>query len=421
MTQSLWCALAAGAAALAPLRALGAQTDDTLRLAAAVALAREANPALSAARLRADAAADRVSQAGAWPDPQLAFGLMNRPLWGFGTDEAMTMNTIQLTQTLPWPGTLGFGKARARALASAQRLDADELERQLVAETRAAYAELAAMDRVLVIMRRTRDLLRDLLEVSQTRYAVGATPQQDVLQAQVAIARMTEDITVVEQRRVAGAARLNALLGRDATVPIGGLELSPPGPPLPAADSMMRLAANHRPALLAARDRVAAAEDGYRAARRQLYPDLMISATYGQRPQFGDMGSLMVGLSLPLWAGSRQLPLRRELDALRTAADAAARDRANETFAQLTELRAEAQRARDLADLYTTAVLPQARAAVDAALSAYRVGQVEFTTLIASELTVNNYDIELVRLAAQYHGAVARVVALLGVDLGEMP
>lgn len=421
MWQPLWCALAAGAVTLTPVRALVAQADDTLRVATAVALAREGNPALAAARLRADAAADRVPPAGAWPDPQLALGLMNRPLWGFGTAEPMTMNTVQVTQTLPWPGKLGFGKARSRSLASAERLDADEAEWQVVGETRAAYAELAAMDRALAIMRRTRDLLRGFLRVSQTRYAVGDAPQQDVLQAQVAVARMTEDITVLEQRRIAGGARLNTLMGRDATSPIGGLELPAPGTSLPPADSLMRLAATHRPALLAAQQRVTAAQDGYRAARRELYPDLMISAAYGQRPQYGDMGSLMLGVSIPLWAGSRQLPLRREMAALRTAEDAAARDRYNETFAQLTEQRAEAERARSLAALYTTAVLPQARAAVDAALSAYRVGQVEFTTLIESEMTVNNYETELVRLAAQYHAAVARVVALIGLDLGDTP
>jgi outer membrane protein TolC len=109
------------------------------------------------------------------------------------------------------------------------------------------------------------------------------------------------------------------------------------------------------------------------------------------------------------------------MEALRTAEDATARDRYSETFAQLTEECAEAERARTLAALYASAVLPQARAAVDAALSAYRVGQVEFTTLVESEMTVNNYEIELVRLAAQYHGAVARVVALIGLDLGDLP
>ena len=93
----------------------------------------------------------------------------------------------------------------------------------------------------------------------------------------------------------------------------------------------------------------------------------------------------------------------------------------NETFAQLTELRAEAERARNLSGLYANAVLPQARAAVESALSAYRVGRVDYMTLVTNQMTVNRYEIESVRLAADYHRALARLEALVGTDLGVGP
>ena len=51
---------------------------------------------------------------------------------------------------------------------------------------------------------------------------------------------------------------------------------------------------------------------------------------------------------------------------------------------------------------------------MESALSAYRVGQVDYMTLVENEMTVNRYEIESVRLAAQYHQAVARIDALLG-------
>jgi cobalt-zinc-cadmium efflux system outer membrane protein len=399
--------------------AAGAQVaPDTLRLAAAVAAVQQANPMLQAARLRADAAADRVSPAGALPDPSLSFGLMNRPIDGFGTDQPMTMNQVQLTQMLPWPGKLGFGKQQAEHLARAGALDAQETEAQLVSRTKATYNELAYIDRAIAIMQRTRDLLRDFYQVSQTRYAVGEGLQQDVLQAQVAIARMTADVTVMQQERVAMAARLNALMGRGASAVVGPLELPDPGPPLAEVDTLMARAVAGRPALKAAGERVRAAEAGYRAARRRLYPDFMIGLAYGQRPQFDDMATIMVGITIPLWAGAKQLPLRREMAALQASADASARDLYNETYAELAEQRAEAERARQLATLYATSVLPQARAAVESALSAYRVGKVDYTTLVGSEMTVNQYEIEQVRLAARYQEAAARIEALLG-DRGD--
>ena len=48
------------------------------------------------------------------------------------------------------------------------------------------------------------------------------------------------------------------------------------------------------------------------------------------------------------------------------------------------------------------------------ALSAYRVGEADFMTLVESQMTVNRYAIERIRLAADYLTARAEVEALLG-------
>ena len=147
----------------------------------------------------------------------------------------------------------------------------------------------------------------------------------------------------------------------------------------------------------------------------------MVSLGYGARPQFDNMATLMLGVSLPLWAGSRQLPMRREMRAMESMAQAELLNLNNETFAELTERMAEAERSRRLSDLYANAVLPQARAAVDASLAAYRVGRVNYMTLVDNQMTVNRYEIERVKLAAQYHGAVAEIEALVGAGLGGQP
>jgi outer membrane protein TolC len=398
--------------------AMSQPTAEPFSLDEAVSLAREANPALRAARLRADVAAERVPQAGALPNPMLGFRLMNRQIADFGsTAEPMLQNRIEFSQRLPWPGKLGFSEERWELLASAGALDAEETELALIARVKAVYYRLAFMDRALIIMENTRGLLREFLDVSSTLYAVGEGLQQDVLQAQVAVASMTEDITVVEQDRLATAARLNALLGRAATVGIDELGLPPPGEELPSVEALMVLADAQRPGLQAARERARAAEAGYRAARRAIYPDFTVGMAYSQRPQFNDWLSFMVGISLPLWAGKSHLPLRREMAAMQAEEEARAIDIYNETFARIAERRAEAERARKLMALYSTSVLPQARAAVESALSAYRVGKVDFMTLVQNELTVNRFEIESVRLAAEYQRAVGELQALVASDL----
>lgn len=394
-----------------------AQVKDTLRLAEVVAEARRGNPMLRAARYQSDAFGERGSQSGALPDPVLTLGLRNRPVDGFGTDQMMTMNWIGLSQTFPWPGNQGFGQQRQEHSARAAGLDADEMEAALVARVKEVYFQLAFMDRALDIMESTRELLRDFLDVTVAKYTSGSGLQQDILQAQIAVAEMRADITMVEQSRVAMVARLNSLLGRPATEPVGALELPDPGDSTPAVDSLMAMAARNRPAIRAARERALAAEAGYRAAKRDAYPDLTVLLGYGQRPRFDDLATIELGISLPLWSGSKQKPRIREMQAFRSTEEAREVDLHNETFARLSELRASAERARELSELYRTSIIPQARAAVESALSAYRVGEVDYMALLSNQATANRFETERERLAAEYQASVAGIEALTGVEL----
>ena len=408
---TLACTLTLGAAH----QTLGAQTPaDTLRIADAVAIARRESPALTVAQSGVTAATERAASAGVLPDPVLSLGLMNRPINGFGTDEPMTMNQVQLSQDIPWPGTLGAMRREAASWALAESHAAAEVEVMLLADMLERYFTLAATDRTLEILARNQELLRDFFDVTTSRYEVGEAPQQDVLQAQVAVATMSEEIIVMRQQRRADAARLNALLGRDAESPVPALELPPLGEALPSVDALMAAASMDSPALRAAEARRRAAAEGIAVAQRERYPDLMLGVAWNQRPAFDDMASLMVGVRLPIRPGSRQQPRIREREAMAAGADAAAHDLTNQTWANVVESRAAAERARSLGTLYRTAILPQAAAAVEAALSGYRVGEVNYSTLVESQMTVNRYEIALVRITAEYHQARARIDALLG-------
>lgn len=410
-------ALLCGCASLTrPIQAQeAAPSSDTLTVVEAIRLALGNNPGLHAAEFSAQAAQQRIDPAGALPDPQLQFGLMNRMASDFGsTSDPMTMNQVQVMQMLPFPGKLGRSRDVARHQAAAAVADALEQRRMLTAQVVEAYSSLAYTDRTLGAMARTQGLLRDFAQVATTMYTVGTGLQQDVLRAQVDVARMSEDIANMRQDRVAGAARLNTLLGREAMEPVGALELLVDTLPLPSLDSLVALALQNRGALQAGAERVAAAEASLASARREVFPDFQLGLAYQQRPAFPNMVSLMVGVSLPVFAGSRQLPARREMAAMQQAARAEQLSLRNETTAQVIETRARAERDRDIARLYQNEILPQARAAVQSALAGYRVGKTNYMTLIDNEMTVTRYEIETYRLQADYQQAKANLLALTG-------
>ena len=88
-----------------------------------------------------------------------------------------------------------------------------------------------------------------------------------------------------------------------------------------------------------------------------------------------------------------------------------------ETRGRIGEAYADLRRARDLARLYRTTVLPQAEATVSSALSSYRVGKVDFMTLLDDQMTVNKYRQELSALEADEGKAWAELEMLTGREL----
>ena len=74
-------------------------------------------------------------------------------------------------------------------------------------------------------------------------------------------------------------------------------------------------------------------------------------------------------------------------------------------------------KARNLTVLYRTTVIPQAEATVSSALAAYRVGTVDFMTLLDSRMTVNEYRQQLFVLEADQGKAWAELEMLVGAVL----
>lgn len=407
--------------ALAGAHPAGAQArPDSLTLQSVYARLDAGTPRIAAALASARAAEARIDPARRPPDPELQLGLMNRSLPGFGLDDVLGMNQIQLMQMIPVAGKLGLAAQVERARSAAAGARADDVRWEERARAAMAFYELYETDRSIAVARETQRLLRDLVRTTSGMYAVGEARQPDVLRAQVELARMTEDLVRMEAMRAGAAARLNAVLDRPADAAVGPPSLPEVPAVLPSRDSLERLALVHRPMLRAGGEDVRAAEAAERLAGREIWPDLTLGVQYGWRPMADGtdhMLSLMLGFRLPIWAGSRQLAMRRETRAMRDMADADLAAMAATTRGRVGELDAEVHRDRTLLQLYRTTVLPQARTTVASALSAYRVGGVDFMTLLDARMGENRYRQEIARLEADLGRAIAELEMLVATDL----
>jgi outer membrane protein TolC len=283
-----------------------------------------------------------------------------------------------------------------------------------------AFYEVYAADRTLRIMRESQRLLRDLVRTTETMYTVGAARQADVLRAQVELARMTEDVVRMEAMRAAAMARLNAVLDRAPEHPVPPAAEPRWPADLPSADSLLTLALTRRPMLLAGAEAVRAARSSARLAGRELWPDLEVGLQYGWRGMEDGtmhMASVMLGVRLPIWAGSRQKAMRREAVAMRDMATADLAAMEAETRGRVGELVASAARAERLRNLYSGTILPQAATTAASAMAAYRVGGVDLMTVLDAQMNVNRYRQAAVTAAAELGQAIAELEMLTATPL----
>lgn len=392
--------------------------SSTLRLGALLDTLASRSPRLEAARAVAAAAAARVDEASTLPDPMVQLGVMNVGLPDLNADMPASMApSVQLMQRFPFPGTLGLRGDVAEATHRMAEASAEETWWSLRREASDLFYDLYSFEGRLVVMRETLGLLESFRTVARALYAAGEGAQTDVLRADVEVVRMDGEIRTMEAMRTAAAARLNGLLDRSADTPIPSPVLDPLPSTIPDGDTLEAWAWDSRPLLRRDRTAVDRADLGTELARKTIWPDLTLGVTYGQRDRgLGTerMGSAVIGFSLPVHAGSRQYAAREEARASlqRARADLSASRAGVES--RIGVLMANLETAGTLIDLYRTGILPEAHATVESALSSYRVGGVDFMTLVDAQMSANRYESELVELFADYGRAVAGLESTVG-------
>jgi len=397
---------------------LGAQSQR-LTLAEVYQRVDTYSPRIAVAVARTEASQARIGPAGRWPDPAVQFQLMNRSLPGLDLDPTLGMNQIQLMQMVPIAGRRGL--ARRAATAAAEADSAAGQETGLEARARAAmnFYDLDAAERSLVVMDDSRRVLGDIIRAAEAMYAEGRGPQADVLRAQVELARMDEEIIGMQAMRDRMRARLAALLvlPPDSV----GVPVLPPQPSsIPARDSLEQLALARRPMLSAGRSRIDAATANAHRADREIWPDLTLGVAYGQRPMDGGtdrMMSFMFGFTLPITARSNQRQMAAEARAMAAMASADLTEMELDTRARVAELHADLVRARRLAQLYRTTLLPQAEAAEASAMAGYRSGSSSFTTLLDGRMEVLRVETDLIRTEADAGRTLAELEMLTATPL----
>lgn len=411
--QSVYRDTAVGDEALAPTLKADASPDEFVRYAL------YHSPEVEAAYQRWRAAAERLPQVGAMPDPRLNFG--------FFLDEVETRTGPQqaragVSQTFPWPSRLRNREDAASKAASAawRRFEAARLS--VTERVVSTLHDLAYLDSTIAITGENLDLLRSFEEVLRARYRVGSGSHPELIRVQVELGQIEDRLAQFRTMRPVYVAELNAALNRPSAEDIPLLDGLPGRVATVDAEGLAEIAKRSNPVLLALDEQIE--EQRYQAeiARQDGLPDLTVGLDYivtddamdSSIPESGDDPILLsFGINVPLWrdkydAGVRETLARR----LALAGDRA--DQANRIAVGIHRAWFEHTDADRRVRLYESTLIPKAEESLRASLAGFRAGETSFLDLLDTERTLLEFAIAAERARADRGKALARLSALVG-------
>lgn len=387
-----------------------------------LAIAREANPEYAGMRYEAQAAAERVTPAGALPDPRFRTELMDITKGGEQNPTLSPSNIgstrYTLMQDLPWFGKRDLKREIAEFEAEGSRGKARGTWSELAAKIKTAQAQRYFLHGNEKLTQEILDLIVRLEKIAQNRYANGLSAQQDVIRAQIEQTNMKNELVALESESRQVNARLNALLARPATAPLAQPEKlrTLPVPGQLDAAALEERVRTRNPQLFTEEARIKAAEKGRDLVYKNRYPDFNVGIAPVQYGSAIKEWGVMVEINIPLQQSSRRSQ-EREAEAMLSAARSRKEASANQVLSELSENLAGIEAAQRTEVLATTSLLPQAELTFNAALAGYENGKLDFATLLDAQRQIRQAKQNQIKAQAEAQMRLAEVEKLLGEDL----
>ncbi|MDD5544836.1 MAG: TolC family protein [Acidobacteriia bacterium] len=377
------------------------------------------NPEIQAAERMVDARRAVSPQVRSLPDPTLSVGWMGNlvPPFAVQTGDPSSSRTLSISQDIPYPGKLALQGRIADTEADAERWTVEQVKLAVISNLKQTYYDLSFINKSIETVQKDKDLLEKLAQIAEARYSVGKGMQQDVIRSQVEVSRLLERQTLLEQRRDVAEAMLRSLLFRPPNAPLGTPAELKRTEVAFSFDDLERMAEVHSPELRTEEREIDKNQLALNLARKNYYPDFGVSFTYANRPVLPEMYGFNFTAKVPLYfwkkqrygveeAASTLASSQRQIESVKT----------NLLF-KLKDRYLSMKASERLMDLYSKAIVPQSTLALDASLSAYQVGSLDFLSLISNFNTVLDYELNYYDALTNYHKAVAQLEETVGAPL----
>jgi outer membrane protein TolC len=381
------------------------------------------NPAIQQSLRKWGAAKARVTQEAAWEDLKVS-GNSRAARFVDVAPNAFTDQMVSVEQVIPLTGK-NLVRARiaaADAVAAFEQARREQLD--VLAKTRAAYFRLVNAHAQLELNRKNLVSLRQIAEVSRSRYEVGKSNAAEPLAAEVEASKLLESEQDILRNISAEQSQLNVLMNRDAFAPLGQPEETQIKSLHISMEQSRELAVANRPEIKMAQAKVDMGRSRLDLSRRNWIPDPAIKVEaqrYNDSAQAASEVDAGVSFTVP-WVnpGKYSAAVREAKENLAAAQHEFERTNA-ESLGALRDALEKVHTTKHHVDLFREKLVPQARQAFEANQFAYETGKASFLEWITAQRNLRDLEAMGRQHIADYYVALAELEAVIGTDLNLFP
>ena len=396
---------------------------DSLSLSEVTAAALANNPAIQQALKKWSAAKARVTQEAAWDDLKVS-GSSRAARFVDVAPNAFTDQMLSVEQVIPITGK-NLARARiagADAVAAFEQARREQLD--VLAKTRASYFRLLNAHAQLELNRKNLTSLRQIAEVSRSRYEVGKATLADALAGEVEASKLLESDQDILRDISAEQSQLNVLMNRDAFVPLGEPEETQIKSLHMSMEQARALAIANRPEIKIARAKIDMEKSRLELSRRNWIPDPAVTVQaqrYNDAAQAASELDAGVSFTVPWINPAKYSAAVREAKENLAAAQHAFERTNAESLGALRDALEKVHTLKHHVDLFRDKLVPQARQAFEANQFAYETGKASFLEWITAQRNLRDLEAMGQQHIADYNAALAELEAVVGADLNLFP
>src|SRR3990167_3271272 len=270
--------------------------DKKISLEEALKIAIEKNPQLQSTRDQVDAAIGSLRQSKLYPNPVLELLAEEMPNSEVGLNQSQ--NLVGITQPIITGGKRGLGIKVSEKSKEKNELERDTVLLAVIADTKKAFYKVAADQEGYSIAKKVEEIAKGIYESEKVRFDAGEVAITNVLRAEVELSKARNSVSNAEGNLQNSIKELQTVMGIPEEIIDGstGKLLSRPAElSLPELELKMN---NNQPFLKASKKNIEIAETQLSLEKRQVIPDINLSAGYKRLTQ-ENVDTVQMGVEIP--------------------------------------------------------------------------------------------------------------------------